>query len=67
MFVNLLAAIEADINQTAQKLQEVNWPANNDQQYAELAVKKQKLRDLAMGYINLQNQYREISGANSIY
>jgi len=67
MFVNLLAAIEADINQTVQKMKEINWPANSDQQYAELAIKKQQLADLAMRYINLENQYRQVSGANSIY
>lgn len=67
MFVNLLAAIEADINQAAQKLQTVTMPIISQQEYNELVAKKQRLAALAMQYVGLENQYRELSGVNSIY
>lgn len=64
MFVNLIAAIEADINAIPQQL---NAVIADPVAQARIMEKHQRLKELAMGYINLQNQYREISGANSIY
>lgn len=60
MFVNLLAAIEADINQTIEQQQKAPHDIN-------VATKKMQLTKLAMEYLQLENRYREVSGANNIY
>lgn len=71
MFINLLAAIEADINAAKQKMlqteKEESWNSQQLKQWNELAAKKEQLSKLAMEYIGLQNRYREVSGANSVY
>jgi hypothetical protein len=68
MFVNLIAAIEADINLAQQKIITLSKsPTATNYELQQLHVKKKKLAELAMQYVGLQNQYREISGANSIY
>ena len=68
MLVNLLAAIEADINIAQQKiLRMTETPVVVSYEIQQLQEKKKQLANLAMQYVNLQNQYREISGANSIY
>lgn len=68
MFTQLLAAIEADINKTHQKIQDlaVNQ-ATRPKELQELRSKKQQLVDLAMQYVGLENRYREVAGLNSIY
>lgn len=68
MFVNLLAAIEADINIISNKIKVGNMPPIIPiAQHKELLAKKQQLAELAMRYVNLENTYREVSGANSVY
>jgi len=67
MFINLLAAIEADINLAQQKILHAGAPASANIEVQKLHEKKSKLATLAMEYVALENRYRELSGANSIY
>lgn len=71
MFMNLLAAIEADINQASIALQQMQSPKEAPGteliRIVQLQSKKEQLINLAMQYVKLQNQYREVCGANSIY
>lgn len=64
MLANLLAAIEADINNivTQNTMNELSA-----EQFEQSQIKKQQLTEIAMQYIELQKRYREVSGANSIY
>lgn len=64
MFVNLLAAIESDINAIPKQL---SASASDPIAQAQVIEKHQRLKELVTSYINLQNQYREISGIGSIY
>ena len=61
---NLLAKIEAELNQAAIKL---STDQLTPEQATELKQKKEKLSGLAHNYLALENQYREIAGFNSIY
>lgn len=60
MFNNLLASIEADINRLA--TEQDKRPHD-----IQIATRRLELKKLAMDYIKLENQYREISGLNSVY
>lgn len=60
MYTNLLAKIEAEINEVV-KLQQQN-PRD-----IQLATKKIKLRQLAQEYLKLETQYKELAGLNNIY
>ena len=68
MFINLLSAIEADINLAQQKiLRMTETPTAVNYEIQQLQEKKKKLSDLAMEYVSLQNRYKEVAGLNSIY
>lgn len=60
MFNNLIASIEADINKVAAEQQQYPHDLN-------VAKKKEKLKELAMDYVKLENRYREVAGLNSVY
>lgn len=66
MFTNLLAAMEADINAAVKAMHE-KQAANQLTELQQLQNKKRQLVSLVMQYVALENQYREVSGANSIY
>lgn len=53
MSKNLLAAIEADLNRVAVEHQEYPHDLN-------VVKKKEKLKELAMEYVKLENRYREV-------
>lgn len=68
MFNNLLASIEADINQTTANIQRLTEkPAAVTHEIQLLKSRKQQLADLAMEYVNLENRYREVANRNSVY
>ena len=68
MFINLLAAIEADINLAQQKILHMTaTPIAVNLEIQKLQEKKKQLANIAMEYVALENKYRELSGANSIY
>lgn len=68
MFKDLLASIEADINQTAATIQMLTQkPTAVTHEIQLLLSRKQQLADLAMDYIQLENRYREVAQRNSVY
>jgi hypothetical protein len=67
MFANLIAAIETDLNNIALQIQEATQKQQGFHLVSKLTDKREKLKDLAMEYVGLENKYRELSGANSIY
>lgn len=60
MLKNLFAAIEAELNNAVRNQQE----APDDPTHLE---KKTKLHDLALKYLNLENEFKEVVGLNSVY
>lgn len=60
MFVNLFASIEAELNKVIAQQQQ-------DPRDVNLATKKTQLLDLAKNYLQLEGQYKEIVGSNSVY
>jgi len=60
MFRDLLAAIEGEINKVVEQQRAAPHDIN-------IATKKMQLRELAMNYIKLEKQFREVAGLNSIY
>ena len=67
MFINLLAAIEADLNNLSTQIQTATQKQQGLTKVVQLAEKHEALKQLAMNYVALENQYREVSGLNSIY
>lgn len=59
-YTNLLAKIEGEINATVAEQQKNPHDIN-------IATKKLLLQRLAINYIKLENEYKEIAGLNSIY
>jgi Zn-finger domain-containing protein len=64
MFANLIAAIESDLNNIALQIQEAIQKQQGLHLVSQLTDKREKLKDLAMEYVGLENKYRELSGAN---
>jgi len=60
MYTNLLAKIEAEINETVKQQQQNPHDIS-------IATKKIKLRQLAQEYILLEGKFKELAGLNSVY
>lgn len=60
MFKDLLASIEADVNRLAKE-------QDNRPHDVQIALRREKLKEIAMDYIQLENRYREVAGINSVY
>lgn len=61
-YVNLLAKIESELNQTAEQLKKASDAAKSD-----LIEKKNRLHFLALDYLRIEGQYKELAGLNGIY
>lgn len=60
MFANLLASIEGEIKRTNQQIQ-------NSPQDVMLHTKKLKLKELAMQYVKLEQEFKELAKLNGVY
>lgn len=60
MFKDLLASIEADVNRLAKE-------QDNRPHDVQIALRREKLKEIAMDYVQLENRYREVAGINSVY
>ena len=61
-YVNLLAKIESEINETSAQLN-----AAPQDLRADLVEKKNQLKNLAYDYVRLEGKYKELAGLNSVY